>query len=185
MHMIDLRANLRRKMRLVTECRRFLEWTVNTLWRTLMAFVPRLARPDDAYARDLLTKPEYRLYCAMDARDRAHACAVAKRLVSLHPQASAELRRAALLHDVGKLGSGYNPLARILAALYTPKTMSPAPRLRGLRGAWQVKRYHGSYGAALIREVGGSARVAEIVTRHHQPGTDADACALKDIDARF
>lgn len=176
---------MRRKISLMTLDRRFLERALNTLWRTLMAFVPLLARPDDAYARSLLTNPEYQLYSAMDARDRAHACAVTRRLVSLCPQASSELRRAALLHDVGKLGGVYNPLTRILAALYAPKTIPPTPRLRGLRGAWQVKRYHGSYGAALIREVGGSARVAEIVARHHQPGRDIAALALWEADGRF
>lgn len=161
------------------------EWLRNALGRTLLAFVPRLARPDDVYARSLLPEAEYRLYAGMDKRDRVHACAVAKRLLSLHPQASAELLRAALLHDVGKADLSYNPFARVLVALYTPSEIVSAPRLTGLRGAWQVKLHHDAYGEALIRGAGGSARVAEIVARHHRPGKDHEAATLKETDARF
>ncbi len=162
-----------------------LERLGNTLWRTLIAFLPSLAQPDDAYARTLLSEAEFGLYQMMDVRDRAHACGVARRLVALDPAAPAELRRASLLHDVGKAGGRYNPLARIIAALYTPAQIAPAPRLSGLRGAWQVKRHHDRYGAELILAAGGGRRVAEIVARHHRPNGDLAAAQLRDVDARF
>jgi hypothetical protein len=162
-----------------------LEQAYNVTWRTLTAFVPCLAHPDDAYAKGLLSDAEYRLYMRMDVRDRAHGYAVARRLVARYPDASLELRRAALLHDVGKLGARYNPLLRILVALYTPQSIVPAPRLRGLRGAWQLKRHHDSYGEALIRASGGEARVAEIVGRHHHAGSDGEAARLQETDACF
>lgn len=147
--------------------------------------MPHLARPDDAWACRLLPDAEYSLYLRMDPRDRAHACAVARRLISLYPDATPELRRAALLHDVGKVGTRFNPVARVLVALYTPARIPAAPRLTGLRGAWQVKRHHDAYGADLIRQAGGCRRVAAIVAGHHHPGGDAEAARLKETDARF
>lgn len=157
----------------------------NTLWRTLMALFPTFARPDDGYAQATLNPTEYTLYAAMDVRDRDHACAVARRLLARDPGAPAELRRAALLHDVGKTESRYNPWVRILVALYTPPGIAPAPRRTGLAGAWQLKRHHDRYGAAQLVAAGGDARVAELVARHHRPGSDVQAAQLRDADARF
>lgn len=162
-----------------------LEQSRNLCWRTLVAFLPQLVKPDDDYAKAILTKAEYGLYRKMDVRDRAHACAVTKALKTRYPGASGALQRAALLHDVGKVGARYNPLARILVALYTPPEIAAAPRLAGFRGAWQVKRHHDRYGAELIVSAGGCARVAELVGRHHRPGTDPEASRLQEIDARF
>jgi len=161
------------------------EWWAHTAWRTLVALFPLLAKPDDVAAAAVLPPAEYRLYARMDVRDRAHACAVARRLEQLYPDAPPELRRAALLHDVGKAGARYNPWLRILAALYTPRRIPAEPRATGLRGAWQLKRHHDRYGAALLRAAGGDARVAQLVARHHTPGTDLEAARLREADARF
>lgn len=156
----------------------------NTAWRTVTALFPALARPNDTFAETLLSRPEYELYKTMDVRDRAHACAVTWRLLTHYPDASPELRRAALLHDVGKVGARYNPWLRILAVVYTPHRIASEPRLSGVRGAWQLKRHHDHYGAVLILQAGGDARVAELVARHHTGG-DAEAVRLKETDARF
>jgi hypothetical protein len=107
-----------------------LEWLKNAFWRTAVALVPRLADPDDAFARRVLTPAEYRLYMDMDVRDRVHACAVTERLLRLAPDASGELLRAALLHDVGKSGASYSAFERILVFLYAPRT----PPRRGSAG---------------------------------------------------
>ena len=154
------------------------------MWRTLHAFAPSLARPDDTFARGLLPEREYRLYRTMDPRDRLHALAVTRKLLALYPDATPELCRAALLHDVGKVGRSYRPVQRILAGLCAP-AVPAEPRFRGLRGAWQLKRHHPAYGARLILDAGGAERVADIVLRHHDPQGDADAARLRRVDARF
>ena len=161
------------------------EWWGNAAWRTLMALFPKLARPDDTFAQKTLSGPEYALYQQMDVRDRAHACAVARRLSARYPDASNTLRRAALLHDVGKAGRSYGPWQRILVALYTPRRVPATPRLSGLRGAWQLRRHHDCYGAEAILAAGGDVRVAELVARHHRPEGDAEAARLQEIDARY
>ncbi len=155
-----------------------------TAWRTVTALFPAWARPGDAFAEALLSETEYKLYKTMDVRDRTHACAITRRLLTRYPDASRELRCAALLHDVGKAGVRFNPWLRILAALYTPRRVAPEPRLSGVLGAWQLKRHHDRYGAALILAAGGDARVAELVARHHTGG-DAEAARLRETDARF
>lgn len=160
-------------------------WLVNASRRTFLAVVPVLVRPDDAFARAVLPDPEFGLYRQMDARDRQHACEVAKRLLADVPAASPELVRAALLHDVGKAGAPYRPFERILVHLYTPADLPLEPRLNGVRGAWQRKLHHAHYGAEKIRAAGGDARVAELVARHHQPAGDRDAAVLHRIERLF
>ena len=155
----------------------------NVLRRTLQAFFPFLARPDDALAAELLPANEYSLYRKMDRRDRAHACAVARALIE-KKELSQTLLRAALLHDVGKHEAKFNPLERVAVHLYAPQ-VPPEPRLKGVRGAWQRRRYHERYGAQLILEHGGDPAVAEIVARHHQPDGHPEAAALKAVEELF
>lgn len=157
----------------------------NQLWRTLQAFVPALARPDDAWAARWLEPPEAALYLGMDRRDRAHACAVAQAVLRADPAAEPLLVRAALLHDLGKAECRFAAWERIAAHLYCPAELPAEPRLPGLRGAWQAKLHHPSYGAARVRQAGGCAEVAEIIARHHAPQGHALAERLRALEARF
>ncbi len=160
-------------------------WFKNAFRRTLLAFAPAKARADDAFAQGILSAEEYKLYLKMDVRDRCHACLVAKTLSAEKPDASLELLRAALLHDVGKSGISYSAWQRIAVHLYTPRDLPLQPRLKGMRGIWQINLHHGIYGAQMIRQAGGSERVAEIIERHHKPHRDGEAALLKTIDERF
>jgi putative nucleotidyltransferase with HDIG domain len=157
-------------------------WVANAARRTLIACFPGLAAPDDRFAASHLPPAELGLYLRMDVRDRQHACEVAKRLLAVLPDAGSELVRAALLHDVGKAVKPYNPLHRILVHLYAPADIPESPRAAGLKGAWQVRRHHDLFGARMIREAGGSDVVADLVERHHRPGSDPRAQLLKSLD---
>lgn len=157
----------------------------NAFKRTLLAFLPQFAVADDTLAKQTLSASEFGLYMTMDVRDRHHALKVVLALLNVYPDASDELIRATFLHDVGKCLKPYNPAIRIATHLYTPKDIPAEPRLKGIQGAWQLYQHHDVYGAALIRQVGGSERVAQIVERHHEPKDDAEAAKLKEIDERF
>ncbi len=158
---------------------------MNVIARTTRAFLPGLAEPDDDFARQYLSGSEYVLYAKMDVRDRDHACEVTKTLLKAHPEASSELIRAALLHDVGKSGSSYRPWQRIAVHLYTPQNIPASPRYHGLKGAWQRHLHHSYYGAELIRKHGGDDRVADLVARHHDPQGDGEAALLKRVDELY
>lgn len=157
----------------------------NAFKRTLLAFLPHFAQVDNALAKQYLSEPEYGLFIKMDVRDCHHALLVVKTLLETHPTASTQLTRAAFLHDVGKSRAPYNPVTRILTHLYTPNDLAAEPRFKGIRGAWQLNKYHDRYGAAMIREAGGCERVADIVEHHHDPQNDVEAAILKEIDERF
>ncbi len=155
-------------------------WYLNAARRTLLALLPWLAPPDDAFARQRLSATEYGLYLRMDPRDRHHAGEVAKALLMRHPEVSELLVRAALLHDVGKAGRPYRVGERVAVHLLSGREVPPEPRLSGLAGALQIKRHHQRYGAEMIREAGGSEALARLVAGHHQAGGDAEL--LRRID---
>jgi putative nucleotidyltransferase with HDIG domain len=159
-----------------------LRWFVNVVPRTVRAFVPALARPDDPFARSALPPRELALYLAMDARDRHHGVRVARSVLELDPDADDVLVRAALLHDVGKSVAPYRAWERIAVHLYAlagPRVRRGPPR--GLRDAWLRHVHHAETGAALLRRAG-APEVADLVARHHDPDPDPRLALLRAAD---
>lgn len=172
---------------------RALTWLKNAAVRTLHTAVPATARPEDVWARERMPASEYDLYAAMSPAERVHALAVARRVESRSLALGARgatpdtaelsvLVRAALLHDVGKLGSDNNVVWRVLSHLLGPSDAEAEPRLGSLAGTRQAARHHPAYGAAMILAAGGDPEVARIVGLHHDPRGDAAARLLKECD---
>lgn len=162
--------------------------------RTLRAFVPALARPDDDFAARWLADGELAAFLAMDPRDRDHACRVARRMLARHPRAEPVWVRAALLHDVGKSLAPYRPWERIAAHLARHLARggtSAGGRAEGVPardGGWARAtardRVHAEVGAQLLAAAGADARVVALVAHHHAPEPDdAGATALAEADA--
>jgi len=157
-------------------------WALNAAVRTVQAAFPALADPDDEWALALLEPEERRLYAAMPAFERAHAVKVARCVAARHPGASREALRAALLHDVGKSGSSGHVLHRVLAHLLPEPDVPPEPRRSGLAGARQARRHHAAYGALMVLEASGDARVAWLVRHHHDTRGDPEAEMIRACD---
>jgi HD domain len=151
--------------------------------RLLRALSPIQARPDDGWAAQQLAQPELEVYRRMDPRDREHAVRVAQKLLELHPGASNEAVRAALLHDCGKLVRPYNVFERVFVGLIAPEGPRSSQTSSGLQAtALDVRNNHPQIGANLILEAGGDSRVAELVRIHHKPKNDLEATWIHQID---
>lgn len=158
--------------------------TVNTLRRTAEAFLPRLARPGDGFAREWLTPSEFGLWQRMDVRDRAHSAFVARRLLAADEAARPELVAAALLHDSAKALLPFHPLHRIIVHVWPGPTVKEAPLGTGLRGARQLKQHHETLGARLIRDAGGREEVAALVAAlADAEAAGADVASLREADS--
>ena len=137
---------------------------IGKIYRLVCSLSDRFARPDDLWAVVQLTAAEAKVYFEMDARDRAHACRVARRIVHEYPLATSELIAAAMLHDCGKSVRPYYVLERVAVGLVPSRWIHLVP-LEPLI----VRAYHPELGAALLIRSGARHRVAYLVAKHHQP----------------
>lgn len=128
----------------------------------------------------------------MSNPDRRHAIAVARAVVaSLGPLATRPVVAAALLHDVGKVVSGYRTPARVVATVVW--AVVPDDRVRAwvdggrLRRRLACYRDHPTVGARLIRDAGGDELTASWAAEHHRSPAEWSvpvplAVVLKDCD---
>jgi hypothetical protein len=138
---------------------------------------------DDAWATHYLNDGETLLWRRMPGFDRRHAVGVARRVcAALGDDATRPVVAAALLHDVGKLESGFAVWRRVIATVWTG--------VRGrerVAGRTAVYVNHPSLGAALLRHAGSDPLTAAWAEEHHLPATqwsvpEEIAAALKASD---
>jgi hypothetical protein len=111
---------------------------------------------DEAWVRTVLVPGEVALWERMPAADRRHAVGVA-RAVPL------ELAPAALLHDVGKIVSGYGTFRRVAATLLG---MLGRDRWGGRLGQYL---HHPQLGSQLLADAGSDALTVAWAREHHLP----------------
>lgn len=134
------------------------------------ALRPQMAGTDVAAAGNVLSARQYALFARLTPADQRHALEVCRRLRAAGV-GDAEVLQAALLHDVGKVGSGLGLWQRVAAVLLA--AAAPAVlRLLAIRGPW--RRAFGAYlrhpqrGARLARLAGSSARVVALIAAHQR-----------------
>ncbi len=152
------------------------------------------SRPDDAWATGWLLPGETALWRRMGGADRRHAVGVARRTEqALGPRATRAVLAAALLHDVGKVDSGFGPVRRAVATVAgLCGGRAAAERWRHRTGiVGRTGRYlcHDQIGAAMLTGVGSDGLTVAWAREHHlEPGRWSvpvdigDALKLADDD---
>ena len=159
---------------------------VTSLW-------PAGPRPaDERWVATILLPGELGLWGRMGGADRRHAVGVARRTsATLGPAAGRPVLAAALLHDVGKIDSGFGPVRRALATvagLVAGHEAAVGWRTRsGLVGRTGRYLCHDVIGADLLRAAGSEPLTSAWAREHHLdpaawtvPGVVGRA--LKDAD---
>lgn len=131
-------------------------------------------RRDDAWARAALLPGERALWEQMSGADRRHAVGVARRVrASLGERATRPVVAAALLHDVGKIESGFGPWRRAAASAAVAAAGYQRARAwrsqRGFRG--RLGRYvcHDAIGAEMLQAAGSEELTVRWTRQHHLP----------------
>ena len=129
---------------------------------------PRLAPGEIAEARGRLSAAEFRLFLNAQARDRRHSMDLYRLLQ--RDGASDAMLVAALLHDVGKgqIATWHRVAFVLLGPLNAVLAGQSGPRWR--RALWRL-RHHARLSAEMLRRVGSSSRVVEIVEQHTRAGS--------------
>lgn len=137
---------------------------------------------EDRWVRSHLNDGEVLLWEQMSAPDQRHALHVAREVATREPGASRAVMAAAVLHDVGKVVSGYGTLRRV-GATVAWALIPGAARGRlahrwgageGLGRARSVRRLaryrlHPELGAELLRNAGADELTASWAAQHHSP----------------
>ncbi|MGH9135895.1 MAG: hypothetical protein ACRD0G_02475 [Acidimicrobiales bacterium] len=120
---------------------------------------------DEAWARAQLVPGEVELWSRLSGADRRHAVGVAHDVERrLGGAATRPVLAAALLHDVGKLDSGYGTFARVAVTVWA--AVAGRQRLWG-RAARYVA--HPQIGAAWLEAAGSDALTVAWTREHHLP----------------
>lgn len=149
---------------------------VRRWWKALRA------RPLSAGERDevrtLLTHDEADLFFCFATHDQRHALEVLDRLDAKHGSAPVAVRRAALLHDIGKIDNDLSVALRVVASIL------------GSRGT-RLAHYHAheTRGAEMLRLIGSDPLTICLVAGDDGADGDGDtgegerwAAALREAD---
>lgn len=142
----------------------------------------------DQLLRSSLTRDEWPLVARMDAGDRIHVLAVERKVAA--GGGGTDVRKAALLHDIGKVSSESRVrlVHRVLVVLLGRCAPSILRRLSDSSGpSWTrgffLARAHPQLGAALARDAGANERVCWLIAHHHDENvTDPDLALLIAAD---
>ena len=159
-----------------------------TAYRFLQGARALNQRPDarsEALARRHLGAAGLELFHALSPRDQFHSARTASILIATGVN-DPELLQAALLHDVGKGRQAvWQRAVYVLLAAASPSLLGRVARPgSGWRGALDRSLHHGTLGARLVQAAGYSARVADLVERHHDSPADSWQAALQEADER-
>lgn len=142
-------------------------------WHLVKRFIASVtAQPLDPHERrivaDLLLAGEHALFLRLGTPDQRHAMLVLARFDALLPGAVPQARRAALLHDIGKVSAHLGTWQRVLVALVGGRTAG-------------FRRYldHERIGAELLTRAGSDAATVGFV---HGKGDAAIVGALRAAD---
>lgn len=139
-----------------------------------------------------LNAREQELFGKMALVDQYHALEVAKTAMALADQYPkidlAALRKAALLHDIGKLRGDISTMDKIVTVLI--HAVSPrlgriisrpgkGGKLTNIRHAFYIYEYHARRGAKLASSAGLEPRIVEWICRHHQQPLPVDPVEFK------
>jgi len=144
---------------------------------------------DPSLAEALLSRAEFELFLRQDKAAQQHSLRVLRKVHALGCR-DALVERAALLHDVGKIGGRiklWHRVAKVLLDRFWAEWPEHLPS-EG-RQAWSrpfyVQARHAARGAELVLGVGSGADLAGLIADHHTPvqqtkrqGVDAERLAL-------
>lgn len=158
---------------------------VGQFWRHASA---RVTASEAAAATQILGPALAPLFLQLPANDQRHGLDVLQTVRSVDPQAGRLLQQAALLHDIGKAGTGFSVLDRSLTVFLQAVSPGILQRFVGARPGFK-RRYqaymdHARVGAERVRTAG-SPELAAIIAEHHSPDPRSDVTRkLKQADLR-
>lgn len=130
---------------------------MSNLWHLAKRFVTSLtaaplAAPEAREISEVLLPAEMQHFSRLSTADQRHALVVLRRFDAIAAGAPLAARRAALLHDIGKIEAQLGTLARVFATL-----------LGGRTARFRAYHEHEARGASLLQMAGSDALTVALV----------------------
>ncbi len=143
------------------------------LGQGLRALLAVVARPDLSRAQQLLSDCEYAAFCRLSRADQLHSARVLQAVTKADAGAPTTLRKAALLHDIGKSRYKLAVWQKTLSVLV--KSLAPGwfgrlsagGDLTFWRAPFSVRAHHPRWSGDILRACGTDEAVVWLA-EHHQ-----------------
>jgi putative nucleotidyltransferase with HDIG domain len=165
---------------------------LNRIKQVYAALTAAITPEDRKFISAYLNADEQNLFWGMNVPDQRHVLNVA--YTALHLAEGRQpivnitlLIQCALLHDVGKIKGDVSTFDKIITVIghkfLCKKTKKWARQGRGsklsnIRHAFHIYFNHGERSAAMLKAIGKSSQVVEIVAKHHKTPADDDPLEL-------
>lgn len=125
--------------------------------------------PDISIAEEYLNTQELQLFMKLPSYEKRHAIDTAVTLMGFNTGKNRDiLIEAALLHDIGKLGSGVGLIKKSILVLMNRFFPDASRRLAKNIKMFNVYYNHNIIGAGILKNINADSEVIELV-KHHQP----------------
>ncbi|MCY4146225.1 MAG: HD domain-containing protein [Chloroflexi bacterium] len=155
------------------------------LGQGIRAWLAFAARPDLALARQWLSDCEYAAFCRLSRADQLHSVRVFEAVASADADAPSTLRKAALLHDIGKSRyqlAVWQKTLSVLARSLAPgwfRQASAGGDLTAWRAPFSVHAHHPRWGGEILRACGSDATVVWLAEHHQSNPSSLDGHPLR------
>ncbi|SFL79527.1 HDIG domain-containing metalloprotein [Pelosinus propionicus] len=159
--------------------------------QVIAALNASITQKDKVFIERYLSSRAQSLFWAMNVPDQRHVLNVAYtslRLAEYRKDVNIELLiKCALLHDVGKVKGHISTADKIITVigdyfcssrLKKWSRQGRGNKLANLRHAFYVYFHHAAISAAMLKEIGESPKVIEIIAKHHKTPADDDPLEL-------
>jgi putative nucleotidyltransferase with HDIG domain len=128
--------------------------------------------PDTGLIDIYLNQDEAKLFMKLPRYEKRHAVDTAMTIRKFHCVANEDiLVKAALLHDIGKVGSGVGLIKKSILVLMNRVFPSASHRLAGKLKMFHIYYNHHAIGAEMLRRINTCEHVVLLV-EHHQSWDD-------------
>ncbi|MBC8016258.1 MAG: HDIG domain-containing protein [Sporomusaceae bacterium] len=163
----------------------------NRIKQVVAALTATITEEDRVFVSRYLTNAEQVLFWGMNLPDQRHVLNVASTALQLaRQQENVDINllvKCALLHDVGKIKgdvSTYDKIITVIGHSFFPKQakewgrLGRGTRLDNIRHAFYIYYHHARRSAAMLRKIGTSSQVTEMIAKHHETPADHDPLEL-------
>lgn len=140
-----------------------------------LAMFAKITKEDEEFINRYLTKEDLNLFKKLPTHEKKHCINVAKYVINNNHNVSDFIIRATILHDIGKINSGLNPIFKSIIVIMNKVSEKLTRKLQFIKPIY-VYYNHPYIGGEIYRGI--NKEIAYIVENHHNYKIDNDTIKM-------